>query len=168
MWGGTSGSLWFAFLSDWEMEIIFFQCLLPLCIWFRKMSSQVCCPFLNQVLGFIYWCIDFFFRCSFVSVVELVIMKPHPYLGFGNRIKCLHVVPGRWYRGDILVSSCANPCASSLMRSPETLSFSFPVSHFCSIYTPGMKTWLKARLGELRLVERYKESSYGDPSWLPG
>lgn len=166
MWGGTSGSLWFAFLSDWEMEIIFFQCLLPLVSGLGKCLVRSVALFSIKCLGLFIDALIFFFRCSFVSVVELVIMKPHPYLGFGNRIKCLHVVPGRWYRGDILVSSRNIPCASSLLRSRN--SFSFHVSCFCSHDAPGMKTWSKARWYELRLVERWKESSHGDPSWFPG
>ena len=66
------------------------------------------------------------------------------------------------------MSSYVNPCAFSLKRSPETLSFSCHMSLFCSVYTRGVKIGSNARSGELRLVDRSKVSSHGDPSWLPG
>ena len=63
---------------------------------------------------------------------------------------------GRWVEGG-LVSSCSKSCAFSLKRSPETLFLSFHVSLIFSLYTPGRKTWSKARSGELRQVDWYKE-----------
>ena len=88
--------------------------------------------------------------------------------GFGICTKCLRVVLGTWSKGDSLVSRCTYPCAFFLQRSPEILSFSFHLSLFFSFSTPRRKTWLKASLAEWRLINWYKESCHGDPSWNPG
>ena len=132
----------------------------PLYFWFREIPIQTFCLFFNcawNLMGF--WV---------VSVVELVILKPKPDLGFRICIKCLWVVHGRWKNGDILLRSCANPCDFFLKMFPETPSFSFYVILFTTFYTPGRKTWAKSRSGDLRPLDwDIEKISHRDLSWRP-
>ena len=70
-----------------------FSVLVALCI-----SGLGKCLF-RSFAHFLIGLLDFF-GCWFVSVDELVILKPQPGLGFGNQIECLQVVHGRLYNGD--------------------------------------------------------------------
>lgn len=121
------------------------------------MSIQVFWPFFNWVIWFIYLCIYFF---ALVCITYWA----------GNLETILTCTLGTWYSAYIMCMEGGTKlifgwaavliCVCLLSRGllKLCLLLSLWASHFCSVYMPSMKTWYKARLGELRPVECSKKA----------